>query len=62
MGGVGKGLDYLVQKIERGEWNKNHIYHHFCKFLQLGFQGEVRTVSRLSFMPDNKRSTDGQFL
>ena len=40
MGGVGKGLNYLVQKIERGEWNGYHIYHHFCKFLQLGFQGE----------------------
>ena len=44
-GGVGKGLDYLVQKIERGEWNEYHIYHHFCKcisFLQDGFQGEER--------------------
>ena len=37
----GKGLDYLVEKIERGEWNGYHIYHHFCKcisFLHVGFQ------------------------
>ena len=25
MGGVGKGIDYLVEKIDRGEWNEYRI-------------------------------------
>ena len=52
MGGVGKGIDYLVQKIERGEWNGYHIYHHFCKcisFLPVGFQ-EKRGVECTCFL------------
>ena len=31
MGGVGKGIDYLVEKIDRGEWNEYRIYHHFYR-------------------------------